>query len=50
MDPNAALAEIRSIVARAGAGLDFDDVLLVELISSLDTWLSGGGFKPSDWA
>jgi hypothetical protein len=50
MDPNAALTEIRKIVAKAGAGQSFDADRLAELFSGLDSWICGGGFLPSDWA
>lgn len=50
MDPNAALDEIRSLAARADGGLGRSDAeRLAELVSGLDSWLSGGGFLPSDW-
>lgn len=55
MDPNAALVEIRELVAavatatdeEVGAGLG---AALAERFNGLDVWLSGGGFKPADWA
>ena len=51
MDPNAALDEIRSIVARADGGLGRSDAeRLAELVDGLDGWLSRGGFLPADWA
>lgn len=63
MDPNAALAEIRQILARRSRLEnmspeqwldDMDDLLddqlrLLELVEGLDGWLSKGGFLPDAW-
>jgi hypothetical protein len=52
VDPNAALAGIREIVAKtyreAGATLD-DSSRLYDLAESLDEWLTKGGFLPDAW-
>lgn len=48
MDPNAALEEIRALIA-ASEPEDLDD-RLVELIEGLDGWLTRGGFLPRQWA
>ena len=55
MDPDATLREIRarivSIRQRAALeGVDYDAEQLVELVQSLDDWLSSGGFLPADWS
>lgn len=53
MDPNANLSETRELVAKAfnGETLDPHDTLrLAELVSSLDEWLTNGGFLPEAWA
>ncbi len=53
MDPNAALAGIREIVAKSyretGATLH-DSSRLYDLTESLDAWLTKGGFLPEAWA
>jgi hypothetical protein len=53
VDPNAALAGIREIVATTyrdgGATLD-DSSRLYDLAESLDNWLTKGGFLPDAWA
>ena len=48
MDPNAALTEIRSILARNDLELP-DYERLAELTEALDKWLSNGGFLPDAW-
>ena len=56
MDPNANLEELRALV-RAGneahdngeAPAPEDSERMVELVSSLDEWLSKGGFLPKAW-
>jgi hypothetical protein len=52
VDPNAALAGIREIVAKTyrvgGATLD-DSSRLYDLAESLDNWLTRGGFLPDAW-
>jgi hypothetical protein len=57
MDPNATLAELRALAARATAaharGYDADpddSTRIVELFESLDGWLQRGGFLPAAWA
>ncbi len=51
MDPNACLAEIRQLIAKSYSNKrDFGDAdRLAELIESLDTWISTGGFLPKVW-
>lgn len=51
MDPKACLEEIRLLTERyyamGGIGLtDEDENRLVDLIESLDQWLTNGGFSP----
>lgn len=54
MDPNAALREIRELVAaiatatdeEIGAGLGAE---LAERVNGLDMWLCDAGFWPSEW-
>ena len=56
MDPNDTLSKIRSICAswEEWGGLENDPSEsldeIVELISTLDTWLTTGGFRPDDWS
>lgn len=50
MDPNAALTEMRAIIASCQDGRDYDADRLAELAGALDQWLSSGGFLPADWA
>ncbi|GAA2609807.1 hypothetical protein SMC26_39590 [Actinomadura fulvescens] len=57
MDPNACLAEIRSLSAKILADMDreggmpepSDAARLAELNEGLDGWLSKRGFLPSAW-
>jgi hypothetical protein len=54
MDPNAALTQIREIVAswhtdESGDAIETGSTL-VELIQGLDEWLSKGGFTPEAWS
>lgn len=49
MDPNANLKEMRALIKEHLAGKEIDVDLLVELVDSLDNWLSNGGFLPADW-
>lgn len=52
-DPNATLAEIRQLNedhAAHGELGDVDTARLVELVESLDDWLSGTGSLPDAWA
>jgi hypothetical protein len=50
MDPNAALAEIRTIISQHNrdGGLVVA-ARLAELVDGLDGWLSKGGFLPAAW-
>lgn len=48
MDPNTCLAEIRHYVDAYKAGMRFEQQL-IDLIDSLDEWLSNGGFPPDAW-
>lgn len=50
MDPNATLAELRSLCLRetaAGDGSYAADI--VEHFEALDEWLSKGGYLPAAW-
>ncbi len=59
MDPNAALAELRRLVAsnQVDVGLLEQDPAEVErrldrmceLVEALDNWVMGGGFLPFEW-
>jgi hypothetical protein len=49
MDPNAALADIRSILADRAEDGSWDADQLAERINDLDNWLTRGGFLPADW-
>lgn len=55
MDPNATLRRIRELVKELqepeGDGYDTDTLTeeLTELVSSLDNWLTKGGFLPKQW-
>jgi hypothetical protein len=62
MDPNATLAELRSLVARATSLMDEDTghpsfcevpngvvADMIERIEALDEWLGKGGFLPAEW-
>lgn len=52
MDPNAALAEIRELVAKIDSP-DWhhtDASRLCDLVDGLDQWMSRGGFLPVAWA
>ena len=48
MDPNAALAEIRSILASSDLELP-DYERLADLTAGLDEWITAGGFLPAAW-
>lgn len=64
MDPNAALARARTALSKhrdlmekseQEEYVDTGDLLnicedLAQAFGALDEWLSGGGFKPHDWA
>ena len=49
MDPDMTLAEIRSLTARIDHLDEHDHDRLAELITSLDEWISNGGFLPAAW-
>jgi len=52
MDPNAALANLRALVAESEAGdVDPRDTAeeFHEQFAALDEWLSKGGFLPTAW-
>jgi hypothetical protein len=52
MDPDATLAEIRTLNEKAAnyGELSGDEAnRLVELVESLDEWLTNGGFLPTPW-
>jgi len=46
MDPNKTLEQIRALAKYIG---DHDYDALVDLVNSLDSWLSKGGFLPDRW-
>jgi hypothetical protein len=46
MDPNETLEQIRALAKYIG---DHDYDALVDLVNSLDSWLSKGGFLPDRW-
>jgi hypothetical protein len=47
MDPNATLEQIRVLLVFGDNEAVADE--LAELVSSLDEWLSKGGFLPQEW-
>ena len=52
MDPNATLREIRELIATIEKDvfpLPHQERRLMELVSLLDGWMSGGGRLPDDW-
>jgi hypothetical protein len=56
MDPNAALEELRKLIAEAAASSSetTDEIVdrldtIAELVHALDEWLSRGGFLPAAW-
>lgn len=51
MDPDATLAQIRELITQQQTDdlNDTDTANLVELIDSLDEWLTKGGFLPTEW-
>jgi hypothetical protein len=52
MDPNATLAELRTLAAIDAEDTDDADQHLArmqELIAGLDEWLSGGDYPPTAW-
>jgi hypothetical protein len=57
MDPDANLAETRKLVDDIMRAIDGDSPLdvsdvdrLVELVRSLDGWITRGGYLPAAWA
>ena len=54
MDPNKTLEEMRALVERIHEELDEDATTSAEelalLVTSLDEWLTRGGFLPDAWA
>ncbi len=53
MDPNALLRELRELASAVDASMEDASFRAEELSSKfadLDGWLTGGGFKPADWA
>ncbi|MGI8493435.1 MAG: hypothetical protein ACR2KC_07800 [Acidimicrobiales bacterium] len=52
MDPDTALAEALDLAVRLidGEAEDGDDVHLAELVTSLNGWMTRGGFMPGAWA
>jgi hypothetical protein len=50
MDPTEALKQLRALMVEATRG-DCEGNLseIVELFNGLDTWLTKGGFLPSQW-
>ena len=58
MDPNVALAEIRSLIQLYRNEMNNIEPLwqesetesLVSFIEALDNWLTSGGFRPDDWS
>lgn len=50
MDPNAALAEIRDLIARHYSTGNLDSTVdAVDRTADLIEWLDKGGFLPTDW-
>lgn len=54
MDPNACLAQIRDILKSFDSAKDDEEMAglgseLVDYVSSMDTWLSQGGYLPDAW-
>lgn len=49
MDPDAAIREIRDIAKDFIWSDEGDGYRLAELIDSLDSWISNGGYLPLDW-
>lgn len=54
MDPDATLAQLRSLIAEERAAefeYDMDRYeSIMELFEALDQWMSNGGHKPGPWA
>jgi hypothetical protein len=49
MDPNAALATIRALIAGWKIDGEIDCDSLAEHVDGLDGWITRGGFLPSAW-
>lgn len=54
MDPNACLAHIRGIVKSFDSAQSDEDMAglgseLLDYVSSMDTWISQGGYLPDAW-
>ena len=51
MDPTACLAEIRKLLEDNELFVMDDNEAhrLIELMESLDNWMTGGGFLPEQW-
>jgi len=49
MDPETTLEQLRDHMARIGVWDYGDCENIYELFTSLDQWLSRGGFLPVDW-
>lgn len=54
MDPDAALAQIRELIVKHQTSSEeistSDAAELVELVDSLDEWMTKGGFLPTEWS
>jgi hypothetical protein len=53
MDPDATLAQIRNLIIQHQTSAEemstSDAAELVELVDSLDEWMTKGGFLPTEW-
>lgn len=53
MDPDATLAQIRALIIQHQTSSEEmstgDAADLVDLVDSLDEWLTKGGFLPTEW-
>jgi len=49
MDPTACLREIRALIREFQAGESIEIGRFVDLVESLDRWITGGGFLPRAW-
>lgn len=49
MDPTTCLREIRALIREFQAGEAIEIGRFVELVESLDRWVTGGGFLPRTW-
>jgi hypothetical protein len=54
MDPDATLTQIRNLIIQHQTSAEemstSDAAELVELVDSLDEWMSKGGFLPTEWS